>query len=239
MKQALSGHPAAAGRRSRGTQSMRVVTCDAPALLMRIHEPSVNGVVWRRTPEPSVLRAWDEACPTGSTVVDGIVRPGPLGASAAEPGLDAPLSDRFGAFAPDVLMLSRWLAHVAGCVEVRARMVSLDDDQCRLFHVDAPALRILSTYVGPGTQWVDNDAVRRERLGTGGLSADAFNRALLLPGAAVYQARAGWVCLQKGDAYPGGLGRAVVHRSPPIEGTGTRRLRLTLEPSGYCRYGPP
>jgi hypothetical protein len=238
MKQALSGRFAATGRGNEGAQAMRVVSSDDPSSLMRVHEPSVNLVVWRRTPDDSVLAAWRDACPAGSTVVDGIVRPGALH-EAVEPACAPSVRERFGVFAQDVLVLSRWMASIAGCVEVRARLVSIDDDQCRLFHVDEPALRILSTYVGPGTQWVEEGGARRERLGMGGLPADAFNRALLLPGAAVHQARTGWVCLQKGDAYPGNRGRAIVHRSPPIEGTGLRRLRLTLEPAGYCRYGPP
>ncbi len=238
MKQALTRPFAATGHRIDRPQSMRVVSSDDPASLMCIHDPCVNLVVWRRAPDDAILRAWREACPARSMVVDGIVRPDALH-DAVDPAGVPSLSDRFGVFAQDVLILSRWLASVAGCVEVRARMVSTGDDQCRLFHVDEPALRILSTYAGPGTQWVEDGAVRREHLGTGGLPADAFNRALLHPGAAVHQARTGWVCLQKGDAYPGNRGRAIVHRSPPIEGTGVRRMRLTLEPSGYCRYGPP
>jgi hypothetical protein len=233
MQALLSRRHAFPGRVTGATRTVGVLTVDDPAQLMRIHEPSVNAVVWRRTPDAPVLQAWSDACPSGSAVVAAIVRPGGTGAEAAC-ALEA-----FGAFASDVLMLSGLLSQVAGCVEVRARMVRVDDDQCRLFHVDEPALRILSTYVGPGTQWVDDGSVRRERLGTGGVSADAFHRELLIPGAAVYQARAGWVCLQKGDAYPGARGRAIVHRSPPIEGTGVSRLRLTLEPAGYCRHGPP
>lgn len=238
MKQAQFRQLAVPGGGSDRPRSMRVVSSEDPSVLMRIHDPSVNLVVWRRDPDASVLQAWRDACPAGSTVVDGVVRPGEsraAGGAACAPAIP----ERFGALAQDVLILSRWLASVAGCVEVRARMVSTDDDQCRLFHVDEPALRIISTYVGPGTQWVEDGGVRRERMGTVGLAADASDRTLLVPGAAVHQARTGWVCLQKGDAYPGNRGRAIVHRSPPIEGTGARRLRLTLEPSGYCRYGPP
>ena len=238
MTPALYGRFAVASRGNDGAQAMRTVSSDDPSSLMRIHEPSVNLAVWRRTPDDSVLAAWRDACATGSTVVDAIVRPG-APREADETVCASSVGERFGVFAQDVLVLSRWMACIAGCVEVRARLVSIDDDQCRLFHVDEQALRILSTYVGPGTQWVEEGGARRERLGMGGLPADAFNRALLLPGAAVHQARAGWVCLQKGDAYPGNRGRAIVHRSPPIEGSGLRRLRLTLEPSGYCRYGPP
>lgn len=238
MKMAPHARLGSAVRGDDSPPAMRIVSSDDPSALMRIHEPRVNLVVWRRTPEASVLEAWREACPAGSVVMDGVVRPGAPdsdGGCAVAPSV----RERFGVFAQDVLVLARWMACIAGCVEVRARLVSIDDDQCRLFHVDEPALRILSTYVGPGTQWVEEGGARRERLGMGGLAADAFNRALLRPGAAVHQARTGWVCLQKGDGYPGNRGRAIVHRSPPIEGTGLRRLRLTLEPSGYCRYGPP
>jgi hypothetical protein len=37
------------------------------------------------------------------------------------------------------------------------------------------------------------------------------------------------VALLKGEGYPGNLGNGIVHRSPPIGATGTRRLRLCLD----------
>lgn len=49
---------------------------------------------------------------------------------------------------------------------VTLRLETLHDDGCRRFHVDRVHLRLLCTYLGPGTEWLTEDQVDREALAT-------------------------------------------------------------------------
>lgn len=135
------------------------------------------------------------------------------------------------------LVTSEWLARdisalvgafAAVCKRERVQMhlETLDDDECRLFHVDRNHLRLLCTYHGPGTEWLTNDQVDRSGLGRGD------NRYVLKYGQ-IQQTASGAVLLLKGERYPGNAGNGVVHRSPPIRAHGLRRWRLRLDLPDY------
>ena len=84
------------------------------------------------------------------------------------------------------------------------RLDVVDTDACRRFHADYVPLRLLCTYVGPGTQWHRCDRADR-----------------------VEQLAAGEVAIFKGrDALDPPV---LLHRSPPISRTGERRLLLVLD----------
>lgn len=100
------------------------------------------------------------------------------------------------------------------------------DDQCRKFHTDSVALRLLVTYAGPGTEWAPDGAVRRGALRAPAGCPDEANAAIVPDPSLVRRAGAGDVVLLKGDRWPGGEGRGAVHRSPPLGRSGARRLVL-------------
>jgi hypothetical protein len=103
----------------------------------------------------------------------------------------------------DFRRLAQRLAALAGADRVRMRFEHVIDDSCRKFHVDAVGLRLLCTYAGPGTEWVD---------------ASGKVRRLAATEVAVF----------KGAAFPGG-GPRVLHRSPPLSiGRLTGQSRLVL-----------
>jgi len=102
-------------------------------------------------------------------------------------------------------------------------------DMCRKFHADYIGVRLLCTYSGPGTEWVDDAYVnRRTALDPDSSLADA-NRALVPDPTRVRSLGEGDVALLKGHAYPGNEGRGVVHRSAPVEARGLRRIVLKID----------
>ena len=90
----------------------------------------------------------------------------------------------------DFQRLGRRLASLSGAPAVRMRFEHVIDDSCRKFHIDAVGLRLLCTYAGAGTEWVNNGGTVR-RMAT--MEVGVF----------------------KGSAYPDGAPR-VLHRSPPL-----------------------
>lgn len=119
------------------------------------------------------------------------------------------------------------LARLAGRADARRLRVSFGAvraDQCRKFHVDYVRYRLVTTYVGPGTEWVPDDAVSRDALNHPVDCPCDANKEIVRRASAVRHAHAGEVLVMKGARHERGGG--VVHRSPPIEGTG--RVRVVL-----------
>lgn len=103
----------------------------------------------------------------------------------------------------DIRRLAVCFARATGEAEIRLRLEHVTDDACRKFHVDQVGFRLLCTYVGLGTEWIDD----------GGL---------------VRQMWSNEVGLFKGAKVPGD-GPCILHRSPPLSQLSSgRRSRLVL-----------
>ena len=61
----------------------------------------------------------------------------------------------------DIAILLARLAHLAEARRLRVSFGAVRRDQCRKFHVDYVRYRLVTTYAGPGTEWVPDDAVHR------------------------------------------------------------------------------
>lgn len=200
-----------------------------------IKAPDKNLVIWSREPDLG-LRLWLESrlpdmrwVEKRVPIVDGLLDLAPL-----TDGLpDHPMRARLSA---DLAHLARlFVRHIPGgtLMRIKASLGPVLDDQCRKLHVDWVLLRMLTTYVGPGTEWLPDSAVHRDHVGASACCPTDANRAIMRDPHALRRATAGEVLLMKGEAYPGNSGKGVVHRSPPIEGTATpdqpvRRLVFTL-----------
>ncbi len=108
--------------------------------------------------------------------------------------------------AEDALMLAQRFARFMRVYSLRLRLERIDSNACRKLHADYTDVRLLCTYAGPGTDYLA-DPGEPEQL----LRMDA-----------------GWVGLFKGRNFTPGHEPAF-HRSPPIEGTGAKRLLLVID----------
>lgn len=112
------------------------------------------------------------------------------------------------AFIKDMAILIDMVACLFDCHEVGARLIMLDSAMCPKFHRDNIPCRLVTSYAGPGTQWIDR------------IDADIHEHT---------SAQVGDVLLLKGDAWTGKPGSGVLHRSPQIS-TNQKRLFLSLDP---------
>lgn len=130
--------------------------------------------------------------------------PANIGAALATADLiDLPFAE---ALHQDITMLARRFGEIMGTNAVEVRLERVTTNACWKFHADYTTVRLITTYVGQATEWRDASA------------ADATRR--LATGA---------VGLFKGrDLTPE---RPIVHRSPPIAGTGEERLLLVIDPA--------
>ncbi|GAB4216979.1 MAG: hypothetical protein OHK0013_44080 [Sandaracinaceae bacterium] len=150
--------------------------------------------------------------------------PGPTLASFV-----APLPPRTRAVAAqDVADLATRVARWTKRKHVRARFDVVRGDSCRKFHADYVAIRVLVTYVGPGTEWVEDADADRSFLGRHDLDVQTCNERIVRDPGAIRRADAGDVVVLKGAAYPRNELKGAIHRSPPIEHLGHRVERLVL-----------
>ncbi|AGA91241.1 Protein of unknown function (DUF1826) [Thioflavicoccus mobilis 8321] len=189
-----------------------------------INEPEVNLTLWRRTPLEAVAREVarlqaadlpDIRCRTSPPTFDA-----DMGALLTGQGLDPKI---FGAWRADLRRLADLFFAFCAGREVTTRLETTDVDGCPRFHVDRTHLRLLCTYRGPGTEWLTDAQVDRDAQASG-----ASNTHIIRFGEPS-RLEPFWVGILKGDAYPGNAGRGLVHRSPPIAGSGQTRVLFCLD----------
>lgn len=215
-------------------RSPRVARAPASSAIVRrgdglatILRPEINVCVWRRALAPRLLE-WL------AQLGRGLVHDAACDVSAARPSV----SDLFAglpdgaearAWAADVASLATRFAGVVGAPSLRASLATVVTDKCRKLHSDYKRVRLVCTYAGPGTEWLDDRDVDRDALRRQHPSIEAANARVVRRGARVHRTGAGDVLLLKGELHAGNEGRGAIHRSPPIELTGERRLVLTLD----------
>lgn len=191
-----------------------IVEGDSPVVLARVADPAVGLALWRRADMAGgALETWLDALPA-DRLPQGrfLVRPWEVAAALATVLPDTPPPG----FATDVADLCRRFVTIAGGDWVDVRLEVVAHDACWKFHRDHVRLRLITTYRGPGTQVVAP---------VDGPRALASQRRYQGP---LYQLPRHAVALFKGCGETGGCEDGVVHRSPPVAGTGQVRLVLCL-----------
>lgn len=108
------------------------------------------------------------------------------------------------------------------------RLDSIDKPMCPRFHTDYVKCRLVTTYVGPATQWIPHDLVNRSKLGHGNQGQSDDKSGLFLEDKDIEQLDVGHVALLKGESWEGNEGGGLVHRSPHDE-KGYNRLYMTID----------
>ena len=187
------------------TYCSRAVDAGTLPDLAQVFDPAVNLVRLQRPLPPGLTGYLNAAHASGAlgsgrrAVIDA-GSPLPTGTLPELPGRD--IVDA------DVQCLSELLADLTGCTRIGVRIEVLDRAMCPRWHVDRVALRLLCTWIGPATEWLDERCADRSRLGSDAVMTDA---------AGIGRAAAGDIVLLKGELWPGNAGRGVIHRSPQLD----------------------
>lgn len=113
-------------------------------------------------------------------------------------------------FLQDIATLGAQFAAMLGANWLRLRLDVVTTNSCRKFHIDAVTARLVCTYRGTGTQYgISPDGSAPQHIFTVPTSAPLLLRGTLWP----ELPRAG-----------------LLHRSPPIEGSGETRAVMVLDP---------
>lgn len=191
--------------------------------LALIHDKDFNLCVFQRCGSQSVT-AFAQACLREKV---GINRTMP--ARGADWGtLFAELSGiaGFDAFVEDIAALADLYTTLIGPDALGVRLQRLNAPMCPRFHVDRVGIRLLCTYTGPGTQWLDDPNAPRELLGPGAAGRDDEASGLVRDPDMVREIAPMAIALLKGESYPSNTGYGVIHRSPHAS---TPRLLFSLD----------
>ena len=188
-----------------------VARAPAPEVLGRIAERAQAAAIWERGRAPE-FATWIDALPPERLPTLRVTCPVARVAEVATEACDmarmpeAPARDML---CGDVAALAEIFGRVLGCDHLRLRLDVVQGDACRRFHLDNVPVRLLCTYRGRGTEYGltraagDPDPVMRMAAGDAGLF--------------------------RGGTWPGAPRPGLVHRSPPIAGSGETRLLLVLD----------
>ena len=131
-------------------------------------------------------------------------------------------------FYEDIQYLTKLFCELFDIRDAWLRIDAIDKPMCPRFHADHLKCRLVTTYYGPGTQWLPNSLVNRNKLGHGnnGLADDISG--LFSKKSDIENLDVGDIGLLKGEAWVNNEGLGLVHRSPHTD-SNYKRLYVTID----------
>jgi hypothetical protein len=199
-------------------------------VLPHIYDQSTNIVIWQRDLEQVLTNAVKTLISTNA------IKPLELAVSpddafdklvtALKP--DDNNRDETDALCEDIALLVEMFCCLFDLKRAGLRLKILDKPMCPRFHVDKIPCRLVTTYQGVATQWLNHSDVDRSKLGTGNLGKPDEESGLFKSLNNINQLNQGDVALLKGEYWDENEGAGLVHRSPPVA-ENEQRLLLTLD----------
>ncbi|MDE9450293.1 DUF1826 domain-containing protein [Aliiroseovarius sp. Z3] len=185
---------------------------DRPEDLVGFHRPGCAAAIWHRRPLASFQSWIDGLSPETLPNARVILRPADVRDAVLQ------ICDVNGT--PDCAERTCLIDNIAALADMfaaqmqakllRLRLDVVTTNACRKFHTDVVTARLVCTYRGTGTQYgigVDSGDPRR-----------------------IFTVPTGAPILMRGTLWPAQPRSGLLHRSPPIEGSGETRLVLVLDP---------
>jgi hypothetical protein len=189
-----------------------VGVADDPSGLHAFLQPGCAAAIWRRN-MPKDVHSWLEAVAEDVLPKGRVILPKSAVAETVRHLCDMsglPNGDERVWLEADITEMAEMFADLMQTNYLRLRLDKIQTNACRRFHIDAITARLVCTYRGTGTQY--------------GISADGANPKR------VFTVPTGASILLRGTLWPADPPSGLLHRSPPIEGTGETRLVLVLDP---------
>lgn len=185
---------------------------DDAAGMTAILQPGCAAAIWRRN-MPADVQSWLEGLAENLLPNGRIILSKDAVAAAVRNLCDMsglPNVDHRDWLETDISEMAQMFAELMETQYLRLRLDKIQTNACRRFHMDAITARLICTYRGTGTQY--------------GMSTDGEEPQR------VFTVPTGAPILLKGSLWPTEPASGLLHRSPPIEGTGETRLVLVLDP---------
>jgi len=196
------------------------------SILTEIYKPTSNIAIWQRRLPKGMTDAINQMLQDRNTLA--------LVKHVTPENTAEYIRDRLDGFAcaaalsEDIALIVAMFCCLFDAKEVGLRLTMLDGAMCPKFHVDQIPCRLVTTYTGSATQWLENSALDRSKLGRASVGIADEQSGLYKGDAVLQEMRAGDVALLKGSGWEGNENMGLVHRSPALM-ENEPRLLLTLD----------
>lgn len=195
-------------------------------ILSKIYQDNVNMTVWRRKLKQGVLLAAEHVLRDHPNLKTSQVVSPTNAVQLVRHNIDD--SEIVAHLAYDICHLIKEFCDLFKVNETHLRLTALEETMCPRFHVDRLACRLLTTYKGKATEWLQHEHVERSKLGLGNQGKPDNESGLFNSSSDIRKLLTGDVAIMKGENWLGNEGRGLVHRSPHLENS-ANRLLLTLD----------
>jgi len=131
--------------------------------------------------------------------------------------------------ARDVTFLVEAYCDLLGCPAVGLRLEVSHGAMCPRFHVDHTGIRLVCTYRGPATEWIEENCADRSRLGPASAGIPDHLSGVIRDASGIHQVTPFAITLLKGSRWQGNNGRGIIHRSPEFTQSQGARVLLALD----------
>ena len=182
--------------------------------LVEIFDPGVQVCAWQREIDPAIETYLSQLHQTGELQVLETLSP------AAQPKLDVlPGGPGRASLIGDLSLLREVVCELLDCAAAGLRLARLGHAMCPGWHVDRVGIRLVCTYQGPGTQWLDDQGTDRRDLRAEETKESGFIEAITRE-----------IVLLKGALWQGNDAFGAIHRSPGLGYSAELRTLVTLDP---------
>lgn len=199
----------------RSTQISHYQSADQANVLTKIYQPECNLAVWQQSLSSQLQKQINDFLETAPDI--------DIVAQIAANNIAVEMKDALSRLHIDdeILVYITGIVDMFSCLfdltVVGLRLKTLHSAMCPKFHVDKVPVRLVTTMAGLGSEWLDNNLVKREN-----------NRLIIDSNVTVRSLECGDVALLKGERWAGNEGKGLVHRSPKTANH-QKRLLLTLD----------
>lgn len=207
-------------------QSRQSIEGNDPSVFTNIYQEDTNIVIWQRRLANGLNSAVSDFLNNYSTTAAVL--------AVTPKNTHDVLRDTFGesdmisTLSDDIAMLVDMFCCLFDLKRAGLRLTVLDRAMCPRFHVDRIPCRLVTTYQGITTEWLNHNVVDRSKLGAGNQGKTDEQSGLFKSIDDINRLSEGDVALLKGENWDENKGAGLVHRSPPVS-SGERRLLLTLD----------
>ena len=185
-----------------------------PTILSEIYQDTVNIAIWKKPPDRS-----------HNSLVSELIKDKPqfkavmtVTADNVIDSLSSHLSDykHHQEFAQYTQLLVDMFCTLFDLKRVGLRLTLLNHPMCPKFHIDNVPCRLVTTFAGPGTEWLPNGLVDRNKLGKASAGYSDKESGIYRDSIDIQQMDSGDVALLKGEGWFNNQGGGLVHRSPQL-----------------------
>ena len=193
-------------------QSVGVCVTSTPKGLSSIKDPDCSAAIWKRETAAN-FQNWIDSLHPADLPRARIMLRAELVRDAMTDLADAhalPDCDGRTMLIDDIAALAAMFSIIVNSRYLRLRLDLIETNACRNFHIDALTARLICTYRGRATQY-----------GNGAMGHEPKD---------IHDVPTGSPIILRGTSWRSAAEPGLLHRSPPIEGTGETRLVLVLDP---------